>query len=113
VQAAEERWETCEIVEETLKSPGRFSKEERRLVAKAIGLKGVYVVGTSPIYIGDALMLDPSGSGVHSFKFLVEPSKRLVAMLNALIESLTVDGWEPVETHGRVWYSYKFRRRVK
>jgi hypothetical protein len=101
VQVDESRWEMCEIEREYIGSIGRFLalQDQFKFIAKAIGPQGVYNAGETPLF------LDRPAN--------VKDREEQQKLLPILIAYLVKNGWEPVETSGRGWYSYKFRRRVK
>lgn len=100
-------WEMCETREENVKvGLGLSLLPHYRFVADAIGPKGRYVAGESPIYKGFPPQSIVQRSNDRHFK-------KANACLNCLIENLTEAGWEPLETRGDSWYKLRFRRRVR
>ncbi len=100
-------WEVCEIEEEIIKESGLFSNPQTRLIAKAVGPKGIYIADFSETVRFSLLLCGPDNDLLG--KTSKNPS---IPILNSLVSKLTTDGWQPIEAHGKEWFSYKFRRPV-
>jgi len=92
-ETEEERWETCEVVYQNGEN-----NESSCFAAKAIGLYGVYIFGTS--------------SAFHSTQDPDHRNNDHTAKLDLLINRLVEAGWELVPDHGPDWWNHRFRRRI-
>lgn len=92
------RQEACEIVGIWIEDGGWFGQDHCQFVAKAIGPRGTFNAEVSPILKGGILR---------------EETPEHKAALDSLIRRLAADGWEPLPTRGKDWYSFKFHRQVK
>jgi hypothetical protein len=102
VQEAD-RWETCEIKWRSIKAHGLFGGGAKVVFfGEAIGPKGQYNAGESPVF--------PGWGGYYSNL----DSEDANGALNALVKKLSQDGWEYVGIYDNdVSYARKFRRRVR
>jgi len=91
--------ETCEIDFEHVAY--RVFSNRWKFWAKAIGAKGIYHAGESPVFDGE----HPSG--------MTHPVPQVRAALDKLTEKLVRDGWQPTGNKGGFWYSYMFKRQVR
>jgi len=101
-QLEESRWEKCEIEREYLTSTiaGAMGWGGNKVCfeAKAIGVDGFYIAGKSEVF--KELNVDA-------------PITKEIPILEVLVAKLAKDDWEPMETKGEHWYSYRFKRLVK
>ena len=95
LQPEQPPWETCEITWRTVRAPVD-GVAGWKFWAGARGPRGQYNAGESPLVPGN----HPS----------TVPSDRHV--LAELVAQLVHEGWEPLPTQGREWYSRRFRRRA-
>lgn len=77
-----------------------FITDTLKFWASATGPKGNYSAGESATFSGSS-RLGP-----------IPVRKQDCAALNEFVSALSRDGWDRVESSGRAWYSYTFRRLV-
>jgi uncharacterized ubiquitin-like protein YukD len=103
------RWETAEIKLRTHSKKGCWNslsfKTMGQFFVEAIGPDGIYQADLSREF---EFTFDSGGSALG----LNEYQKDAKAALEDLISELTQLGWESVSTHGKEWFSHKFRRRI-
>jgi hypothetical protein len=99
-----DKWETCTIVRSVFRTDvdGNKRVEEGYFYADAVGVKGVFAAGDSPIFGNRWYWQDSqwhwASSGERS-------------ALGFLVNQLVKDGWEPTGA-GSEWWEKHFRRRV-
>jgi hypothetical protein len=87
-------------------------KPEGQFRAKVIGSKGIYFAKESPFFSTNIYVLEEGEEGSSITHVEPQRDNTAIQFLDNLIAHLVKDGWEPLETQGRNWYSYRFRRKT-
>ena len=99
IQVNEIKWDTCEIVYDTISKGGLFSNARMKFWADAIGQEGSYNAGVSILF--EQYVPPPESN-----------NQRTVNIHRDFIQQLVTDGWEPTGDRGNDWWSYRFRRKA-
>jgi hypothetical protein len=106
---SEDNWEFCQIQATWNTSPFCFNCK-CQFWADAIGKKGQYNAGESPIYIvaGNGWRLSNPPTGFSS-----GGKKKSAEAHNSLVNQLISDGWEPLPDRGQSWWQNRFKRKIR
>lgn len=103
VQKKEEaKYEYCEVEFENIQSFSNYVlgiAYNGRFVAKGVGPQGTYQVGRTQSFP----YLPPINSGKQ---------KTAENYLGIITSWLLENGWEPTDTKGQNWFSFRFRRKI-
>lgn len=107
-RSAPSRFELCQI-QWSLVQKKAFSGKSYRFWADAIGPKGLYKAGESPVFVGNTTGKKTSPNSYP--QYYVTRTAQAVAAFDALAADLWHDGWQPSGV-GRFWHDVRFRRVV-
>lgn len=103
LQVEEPDWEVCEITCARIEV-GRGSKDEWEFRAQVGGSES------------SVLACDPYVTTVNphaDFEYLSRENNNYIRnVFTSMVRELESSGWEPLDLHGKHWYSYRFRKRV-